>query len=283
MKITMIIHMTYLSGDLRVKGYLSLPHGYEYPISELQAQVAQLYGTQLSLPITPLSNSIHSDRRDIRSDKWPVLIYCRGGIGKVGQVKTQWLEQFSSFGHIVFAPSYRGMDGGEGRDEFGGSDTEDVIAAFHLIKSLPFVDQEHISVMGFSRGSINATYTATQLPDVRKLILWGGVSDLAQTYAERVDLRRMFKRVIGGTPTKYPASYEARSPIHMTGQIGCPVLIMHGTQDEQVDISHGSNMYDKLHQAGNDVVIHRYDGHGHHFPPDIHQKAIERMFQWICT
>ena len=35
------------------------------------------------------------------------------------------------------------------------------------------------------------------------MILWSGVSDLAQTYEERIDLRRMMKRVIGGTPSSF--------------------------------------------------------------------------------
>lgn len=34
-------------------------------------------------------------------------------------------------------------------------------------------------------------------------VSWGGVSDMFLTYEERKDLRRMMKRVIGGTPKKY--------------------------------------------------------------------------------
>ncbi|WP_027415981.1 alpha/beta hydrolase family protein [Aneurinibacillus terranovensis] len=276
----MIYHVTYLSDGLKVKGYLSLPNRFELDISELRGMVNRFYGAS-QLPITEITNAMNREKKDIRMFKLPALIYCRGGIGKVGRVKTDWLEQFSNCGHVIFAPSYRGNEGGEGRDEFGGKDREDVLSAYRLLRSFPFVSPERISVMGFSRGAINATLTAVETTEVHKLILWSGVSDLAHTYEERIDLRRMLKRVIGGSPAKIPGSYEMRSPLLMADRLKCPVLIIHGTQDTQVDFTHGINMYTKLKELGANVDIHRYQGYGHHFPPAIHQVAVERMFHWI--
>lgn len=276
----MMFHITYISDRLKVKGYLCLPHGFELPLPALQTLLKSIYPT-VELPIAQIASSTKPDKRDIREHKWPVLIYCRGGIGRVGSVKTQWLEQFANYGHIVFAPSYRGTEGGEGRDEFGGADQEDVISGFRLLKSLPFVDPGKISLMGFSRGSINATQAAVNIPQINRCILWSGVSDLAQTYEERIDLRKMFKRVIGGSPMKTPESYIARSPIAMAEQIQCPTLIIHGTGDTQVNFSHGVQMNTKLQETGANVTFHQYEGLGHHFPENIHQIATERMFRWI--
>lgn len=277
----MIIHLTYMSDGLKVKGYLCHPSGFDMPVEEWSDRIRRFYHTE-ELPIRQLAGSVHPETQDIRSRKWPVFIYCRGGIGKVGSVKTDWLEQFSHIGrHIVFAPCYRGAEGGEGRDEFGGNDKEDVLSAYRFLESLPFVDAERISVMGFSRGSINAAHTAVEAAKVNKLILWGGVSDLAQTYEERIDLRRMLKRVIGGSPAKKPEAYRKRSPIFMADQINCPVLVMHGTDDQQVDFSHGIQIYDKLKENGAETELHRYEGYGHHLPHEVHIEAIKRMFQWI--
>lgn len=208
-------------------------------------------------------------------------MYCRGGIGKVGRVKTQWIEQFANQGYVVFAPSYRGNEGGEGRDEFGGADQEDVLAAYRFVQSLPFIQKDRISVMGFSRGSINATKLTVHSNGIHKLILWSGVSNLSQTYEERIDLRRMLKRVIGGTPNKLPAAYESRSPLIMANDIQCPILLIHGTNDAQVDFTHSLNMYNKLKVIQADVSFHRYEDLGHHFPMPIHIQAVERMFQWL--
>ncbi|AOZ94411.1 alpha/beta hydrolase family protein [Paenibacillus crassostreae] len=276
----MIFHVTYLSDGLKVKGYLSLPYGYHLPTSDLESLIGQFYGST-ELTITEVASSIQPESRDLRSQQWPVFIYCRGGIGNVGRVKTTWIEEFSNFEHIIFAPTYRGNEGSEGRDEFGGSDQEDVLSAYHLLANLPFVDEKRISIMGFSRGSINATQTATQVSEVHKLILWAGVSDLAQTYEERIDLRKMLKRVIGGSPNKTPESFQIRSPIYLADKIKCPVLIMHGNQDTQVDFSQGQNMYNKLVELGVTTEFHQYDGCDHHLPQQAHLTAVDRMFQWI--
>lgn len=275
----MMIHMTYLSGEYKVKGYLSLPYGYKLDLDELNAQVHQVYGPA-EMPMTVIANNIKEEQQDINERKWPVLIYCRGGIGRVGQVKTEWLERFSRSGFIVFAPVYRGTEGGEGRDEFGGGDMEDVPAACRLLSSLPFIDTQRMSAMGFSRGSVNAAYAASETDYIRQLVLWGGVSDLSKTYEERVDLRRMLKRVVGN-PAKVPEAYQARSPIHMAERIHCPVLIVQGSEDAQVLSSHGLQMYNRLKEAGADVDMHWYENYGHHMPPEMHMLAIERMFNWI--
>ncbi|WP_339321403.1 prolyl oligopeptidase family serine peptidase [Paenibacillus sp. FSL W8-0194] len=275
----MMIHMTYRSGEYKVKGYLSLPYGYKIEPETLEAHVRKIYGGQ-RLPMTVIANNAKRERLDIHERKWPVLVYCRGGIGRVGQVKTEWLERFSQSGFIVFAPVYRGTQGGEGRDEFGGADLEDVPAACRLLAELPFVDPTRIAAMGFSRGSVNAASAAADTDFISQLVLWGGVSDLAQTYEERVDLRRMLKRVVGH-PRKIPSAYEARSPLHMAERIRCPVLIVHGSEDQQVDPGHGIRMYERLQALGKDAELHWYEGYGHHMPYEMHMHAINRMFDWI--
>jgi len=272
--------LTYLSGNLRVKGILCLPGGFGWSLDSLKVWLNRYHQTA-DLPVVQTACSIHREIKDIHSRQWPALLYCRGGIGRVGRVQTHWLESFAKRGYVVFAPFYRGSESGQGRDEFGGRDLEDVISAFRLVSHLPFVEKGKISMMGFSRGAINAAKAATLLGHLHKLVLWGGVSDLAKTYEERPDLRKMLKRVVGGTPASNPEGYQARSPICWADRIQCPVLIIHATEDVQVDFSHGWNMYQRLLQTGADTLLHRYDGYGHHMPPEVHETAITRMFRWI--
>lgn len=276
----MIFKITYLSGGNKVKGYLCLPEGFDISLIDLDSWITAFYENP-SLQAERTAESLVRSNLSILLRQWPVLIYCRGGMGKIGSVKTSWLEQFARYDTVVFAPCYRGNEGGEGRDEFGGADQEDVFSAYRLLQSLPFVESTQISVMGFSRGSINATQTATQMPDVHRLIIWSGVSDLAKTYEERITLRRMLKRVLGGTPARQPEAFASRSPIVLASRIHCPVLIIHGTRDEQVDYSHGSKMYERLMELGLPAELHTYLNYGHHFPGDIHLEAVNRMFEWI--
>lgn len=278
----MIFQITYLSNDLRVKGYLALPESCNISTEEIQAYLEQYYRIS-DFPVELLACRRQQPiaSQDSSMKRWPIFIYCRGGIGKVGSVKLNWLEQFASYNHVVFAPAYRGNEGGEGRDEFGGADQEDVHAACRWLQQLPFTNEQEISIMGFSRGSINAAREAAEYTGIRRLILWGGVTDLAKTYEERVDLRRMLKRVIGGNPAKVPESYALRSPLQMAKYIVCPVLIMHGTDDQQVSYHHGLDMYHLLKLQEHDVTMHTFDGLGHHLPAPEHHTAIANMFAWI--
>ena len=179
----------------------------------------------------------------------PALLYCRGGIKGVGRVRPERISQMAAFGYVILAPHYRGNEGGEGRDEFGGADRQDVFSAYERLRSLPLVDRERISVYGFSRGGIMALLAAIECEGLRAAVVWAGVSDLRLTYEERVDLRKMLRRVVGH-PRKQEEAYIERSPVFRAAEIKCPVLIIHGTEDENVGVLHARRLADALQACG---------------------------------
>ncbi|AWP27076.1 alpha/beta hydrolase family protein [Paenibacillus glucanolyticus] len=281
----MIYHIDYVSEGLHVKGYLGLPPQLPRTLSHKMAEaVDTMHGVTVTgtLACSILNREPASfEESSNESPKLPLVIYCRGGIGRIGAVRLKWVEEFSAQGYAVFAPAYRGNEGSEGRDEFGGADTMDVISAIDWLSRISWIDSSRIHVLGFSRGAINAAVAAAASPHISRMILWSGVSDLTQTYEERIDLRRMMKRVIGGSPAKVPEQYLLRSPLHYADRIPCPVLLVHGTQDEQVLVQHSYRMLDKLRECGHEPQTHLYEGLGHHFPPPQHAAAIHRMFDWL--
>jgi dipeptidyl aminopeptidase/acylaminoacyl peptidase len=113
-------------------------------------------------------------------------------------------------------------------------------------------------------------------------VLWSGVADLARTYEERVDLRRTLKRILGGSPAKRPEAYRGRSPLFHVERLACPVLVIHGTRDEQVPVEHGLTIYRELRERGAAVDLHLYEGCGHLLPYLVHEAAVDRMFDWIA-
>ncbi|NGZ77761.1 alpha/beta hydrolase family protein [Saccharibacillus alkalitolerans] len=303
----MIYRITYLSDGLRVAGYVALPPGLETTEEELAAFLRRECGDDgltaaaaaCILPAAaeaakraageapdyaPEEYAAAGTEKPAFSNKapYPVLVYCRGGIGRVGRVQLDWLAEFASFGHIVMAPCYRGGESGVGHDRFGGADLEDSRVAVRLAKALPWADPERLAVMGFSRGSVNATDAAVH-ERASRLVLLGGLSDLAQTYEERVDLRRMLKRVVGGSAYKLPEVYRDRSPIHMAREIECPVLIIHGTQDAQVDYGHGERMYEELLRRNKPASLARLEGFGHHMSHAARMIVLAGMFRWLET
>ena len=64
-----------------------------------------------------------------------------------------------------------------------------------------------------------ALWTAILRDDITSVVTWAGVSDVVFTYKERKDMRRMMKRVIGGTPNNIPDAYRERTALFRVDEI----------------------------------------------------------------
>jgi len=97
-----------------------------------------------------------------KEGKYPVVIYNRGGHMEGGKIDVKELLGLSMFArqeYVVIASQYRGNDGGEGKEEYGGADINDVLNLIPLAKSLPFTDGDRIVMYGASWGGL-MTYLA---------------------------------------------------------------------------------------------------------------------------
>ncbi|MHB1629567.1 MAG: alpha/beta hydrolase family protein [Bacilli bacterium] len=211
----------------------------------------------------------------------PGFLYLRGGVGRVGMVKQDWLLRFARRGAVVLAPVYRGNEGGEGREDFGLRDRADAFAGVTLLQNLAVVDADRVSVYGFSRGGPMALFCAMEDLNVHTAITHGGVADLALTYEQRVDLRRLLKRITGGSPTKMPDAYRERSPVWRASDIRAPLLIIHGAADVQVDVSHAQRLASACTAANVNAELWILPETGHHLPSAQWDFLIDRMFSWI--
>ncbi|MEW9702903.1 alpha/beta hydrolase family protein [Paenibacillus sp. SI8] len=233
--------LTYSSQGLRVKGFLAVPEG--------------------------------DGRR-------PAVIYCRGGIRRVGMVRKRRIVSMAQRGYVVFAPFYRGNEGGEGREDFGGEDRFDVLNAIPMVQRLEEVMPGPVSLIGFSRGAVMALRAAKESRNVGPVVVWSGLSDMFDTYEERVDLRRMLKRVVGH-PKKHLDAYIQRSPVQWVEQVDSPVYIIHGTKDTQVPVAHARKLGSALERAGKDYSMALYEGLDHRFPKKEDEKALDDVFTWL--
>ncbi|MHC0038947.1 alpha/beta hydrolase family protein [Pseudoneobacillus sp. C159] len=233
--------ITYVSDGLKVKGLLAEPKGGDAPIDG--------------------------------------FLYLRGGIKNVGMVRPARIAQFASEGFIVFAPFYRGNQGGEGNEDFGGHDREDAFAAFRLLREHRRVRRVHI--FGFSRGGVMALLTAIEFPSAASMVTWAGVTDMFLTYEERLDMRKMMKRVIGGTPSKYPERYEWRTPLFQLEKLELPVLIIHGVKDTNVSVEHAYALEKGLRHCGKQVEAWYFSEYTHYFPPATNRKVVSDLASWM--
>lgn len=234
--------ITYVSGDLKVKGCLVHP---------------------------------------LEGGGWRPLLYLRGGIREVGMVRISRMAALAAYGYAVFAPYYRGNRGGEGQEDFAGEDRYDAYNALPVFTQLGTeVDRLPASILGFSRGAVMALLTARDCPGVGPVAVWGGVSDLWLTYEERIDLRRMLRRVVGH-PRKQMEAYLSRSPVCWASYIQKPVMIIHGTEDEKVGLEHALRLQAALTAAGRPPQMQLAEGMKHVFTSEADRAALDVLFAWF--
>ncbi|MFB6467587.1 alpha/beta hydrolase family protein [Cytobacillus sp. Hz8] len=208
------------------------------------------------------------------------LLYLRGGIKRVGMVRPGRIVQFASEGFVVFAPFYRGNHGGEGNEDFAGEDREDAFSAFRLLQE--HVRVKYIHVFGFSRGGVMALLTAIHFrEEVASLVSWGGVTDMFLTYEEREDLRKMMKRVIGGTPHKYPERFQYRTPLFYLEDLLAPTLIIHGVKDLNVSVEHSYRLEKGLKDLHKKVECWYFQDFTHYFPPATNREVLIKLTKWM--
>ncbi|KHF39708.1 alpha/beta hydrolase family protein [Halalkalibacter okhensis] len=234
--------ITYLSSGLKVKGYVAIPTW---------------------------------------DKQFPGLLYLRGGIKNVGMVRIQRIIQWAAEGMVVVAPFYRGNKGGQGQEDFCGEDREDAFSAFDLMKNMSCVDPHSLHILGFSRGGVMALLTAIERPETSSVVCWNGVSDMVLTYEERIDLRRMMKRVIGGTPNKYPERYKWRTPLFEIKKIKGNVLVIHGEKDEHVSIEHAYRLEEACHLSDVNINTWYYPTFPHHFPASSQRVILAEAAAWM--
>src|SRR5699024_3979519 len=103
-----------------------------------------------------------------------IVIYLRGGKGRVGIVRAGRIIQLLDVISFVFRTNYRGNNGSEGKDEFYDRYLNDVTVAVLILNAMyPYA---YIHMIGFSRGGLQGLLTFQDLP-VTSFIIWGCVSD----------------------------------------------------------------------------------------------------------
>ncbi|MCM3611540.1 prolyl oligopeptidase family serine peptidase [Planococcus sp. MERTA32b] len=206
------------------------------------------------------------------------MLYLRGGIQSIGMVRPARAAQYAAQGFVVFAPYYRGNRGGEGRDEFAGADRWDAVHAVDVLKQFC---NGHVHLLAFSRGGIMALWTAVLRDDITSLVTWAGVTDTVLTYKERPDMRRMMKRIYGGTPNTALTAYEERNPLMRLEEATAPMLIIHGLQDENVLPAQAYLLEEALKLNDHPHETWYFPEYTHFFPPAANRKTVAALVHWM--
>jgi dipeptidyl aminopeptidase/acylaminoacyl peptidase len=240
--------ITYLSEGLKVKGLLVKPKGKE---------------------------------------KLPAIIYNRGGNREFGQLVISTglltLGEIAKEGYVVIASQYRGVVGGEGQEQFGGDDINDVLALIDVLAEIEEADTQRIGMLGWSRGGM-MTYLALAKSDkIKAAAVGGAVSDLEAMVQDRPDFE---EHVLGELIPQYKENRATelarRSALQWADQLNAktPILILHGTSDWRVKPEQSLKMAMELNRLRRPYRLIMFEG-GDHGISEHRDERTAQVLSWF--
>ena len=222
-------------------------------------------------------------RNFVRGRKYPVLVDVYGGPHH-NQVSTmagrylidQWL---ADHGFIVFLADGRGTPfRGHAWERaisgnFGDIPLDDQVEALHLAgQRFPEMDTRRVGVFGWSFGGYMAALSVLRRPDVFSVGVAGAPvvdwRDYDTCYTERYI----------GTPQGNRDGYDKSSLLTYAKDLRRPLLLIHGTADDNVLLVHSLKLSNALFRAGKPHELLPLSGLTHMVPDPL---VTERMWTRI--
>lgn len=200
--------------------------------------------------------------------KLPLVIFNRGGNRERSKL-TPWMADgfydFVSAGFVVLASQYRGVDGGEGAEEYGGADVNDVMSLFPLARALGFVDMMNVFMFGHSRGGMMTFLALKAGAPVNAAAVSSGVANVTGNAVDHPELvETIYSQLIPQWATRADAAMRERSAVEWPERLGAPLLLLHGAADAQVSAARTLELAQRLQALGRpyELIIYAGDDHG---------------------
>jgi dipeptidyl aminopeptidase/acylaminoacyl peptidase len=241
--------------------------------AELGVDLDQVLREVVVQRITYLSDGLHVRgylAEPLTGEGLPAIIYNRGGnrelsaIGDVGAIVV--VGALARHGYIVVASQYRGNAGGEGREEFGGADVNDVLNLIPLLEEHPRVDDTRIGMYGWSRGGMMTYLALSRTHRIRAAVVGAGISDAFDTVARRPEMEdSVMAQLVPNWPTQRDIALNARSAVRWADHLykGTPILLLHGSSDWRVHPSQALDMARALYEARHPFRLVFFEGDDH--------------------
>lgn len=197
----------------------------------------------------------------------PAIVMPHGGPSARDEWGFDWLVQFFvARGYAVLQPNYRGSAGyGEawfGKNGFQAWQTAigDVNDAGQWLKA-EGVRDDQLAIVGWSYGGYAALQSQVVDPSLYKAVV--AIAPVTDLETLREDARyytsyALYDRFIGKGP-----HVAAGSPARHADRFSAPVMLFHGTKDQNVAVRHSKLMNDRLKGAGKQVTYIEFDGLRH--------------------
>ena len=219
-----------------------------------------------------------------RTQKYPCIIWNRGGYGENGAIDEfnacGIFGQMASWGYVVFASQYRGNNGGEEKDEFGGSDVNDVLNLIPLADEFEFANKNIWGIEGWSRGGMMTYLTLTKSDLFKAAIVSGAIANL---HCESEEFRNILLKAFPQSSDEEIAEMcHSRSILNFPERLcpTTPLLILHGTGDDKVPYQDSESLSKKLAMLNREHKLVLYEN-GDHFLKAYRKEVDKLRKEWF--
>lgn len=202
--------------------------------------------------------------------KYPCIISNRGGNRDFGQWEPLniafFLGRMASWNYVVIATQYRGIDGGEGREEFGGKDVNDVLNLVPVLSQIAEADTTRIGMEGTSRGGMMTYLSLAKTCKFKAAAITAGVTNAFVNIATRPEMDTfVYSQLIPNYTTNKEEALKERSAVFWADKLckSTPLLIMHGSADWRVRLDESLELIKKLYELKHPVRYIIYEGAEH--------------------
>lgn len=218
---------------------------------------------------------------------YPCIIYNRGGNRDRGSLlvgtAVVYMGKIAASGFIVIASNYRGNSNSEGKEEFGGKDVNDVLNLIPALSQVEGADTSRIGLFGISRGGMMAYMASRNNPQIKAVVVVGGMSNLFTMKRNRPDMEsHVYNALIPNYEKETQKQLENRSVVFWADELPktTKFLFMHGTKDQAVSIEEPRELHEKfIEQRINHVFIeYKKDNHGIRKNSEHASKQINNWF-----
>ncbi|MFN3266581.1 MAG: alpha/beta hydrolase family protein [Deinococcales bacterium] len=223
----------YKSGSLRIRGRLFLPSG---------------------------------------TGKLPAVLYNHGGVSGLSKLAATRCRELAASGFVVFASSYRGEDGSDGKIEVAKGEVDDVLAGFAWLKTHPRVDAARVAQFGTSHGALIGLLGSAKMTDFRALVFAYGIADIVAWHKHLVKTKQLAddqltRDTYGNGPQDRPQSFAVRMGLTAVPKLPAtmPVLIVQGGKDVIVPPEQAKSLQRELTKYGKPNTLRIYPNSEHGF------------------
>ncbi|ETW97812.1 MAG: peptidase, partial [Candidatus Entotheonella factor] len=241
-------------------GYISSPEPIEFPTAQGRTAHALYY---------PPTNRDHTASAGARP---PLIVKSHGGPTSAALTTLNLgIQYWTSRGFAVLDVNYGGSTG-YGRayrqrlnGQWGIVDVEDCANGARYLVERGDVDGHRLAITGGSAGGYTTLCALTFHDTFSAGASHYGISDLEALAGETHKFEsRYLDSLIGPYPEREDL-YKARSPIHFTDRLSCPLILFQGLEDQVVPPNQAEMMAQALRDKGLPVAYVPFEGEQHGF------------------